>query len=278
MIAEELFKIGVKTLSLNTEISNPRFETGVLLDFLLGDARGVGHAVSTKVCDESDVVKAVSCFERRASGYPLQYIIGEWEFYSLRFLVGEGVLIPRADSEWLADILIEETKNGGRGLDLCSGSGAIAIAAAVNNRDSEFVAVELEEAAFSYLLKNKELHKVENLEAVLADVNSFTPSGCFEVIVANPPYLTKRDMGEISKEVSKEPVAALFGGDDGLIFYRSIAKRFKKFIKSGGTLAFEIGISMEGDVADILSMEGYNDLSYISDINGVIRVVKAKNS
>ncbi len=278
MIAEELFKAGVIELSSNEEIVNARFEMGVLLDFVLGEDRGLGHAVSARECNESEVMKTKELLRKRVCGYPLQYILGEWEFYGLRLFVGDGVLIPRADSEWLAKLLIDETKNGGRGLDLCSGSGAIAIAAAVANRESKFVAVELMQDAFNYLQKNKELHKADNLEAVLADVNLYSPIGEFDIIVANPPYLTQRDMEEISKEVSAEPEAALFGGVDGLSFYRSIAKRYKEYIKDGGRIAFEIGISMEGDVSDILLTEGYTELSYISDINGIIRVVHAKKS
>ncbi len=276
MIAEGLFNLGVQYLSKNEEITNPRFETGVLLDFVLSEDRGLAHAVSARVCSDSEIEKAKELLSKRAGGYPLQYILGEWEFYGLRLYVGEGVLIPRADSEWLCELLIEKTKNGGRGIDLCSGSGAIAIAAAVQNKDSEFVAVEFSDVAFSYLLKNKELHKADNLEAVLADVNEFVPSGQFDIIVANPPYLTARDMEEISKEVATEPEMALFGGDDGLLFYRSIAKRYKDYIKPSGSIAFEIGISMESDVSDILLTEGYSELSYISDINGIIRVVTAK--
>ncbi|MDE7195121.1 MAG: peptide chain release factor N(5)-glutamine methyltransferase, partial [Oscillospiraceae bacterium] len=185
--------------------------------------------------------------KRRAGGEPLQYILGEWEFYGYPFKVGEGVLIPRQDTELAVEIVEGYLKRNGGTLvaDLCAGSGCIGIALA-RRCGCRARCYELSETAFGYLVRNIDLNGVgDRVEAVRADVLTVEPDGRFDVIVTNPPYLTGEDMKRLQKEVSFEPKSALYGGSDGLDFYRGILPRWAGCLKKGGLFASEIGMGQE---------------------------------
>ena len=181
---------------------------------------------------------------RRLAGEPLQYLLGEWEFWGLTLAVGEGVLIPRPDTE----ILVEQGLAALAGveapriLDLCAGSGCVALALAKERPDAAVTAVEWDPAAWCWLTKN--LAAYGDIVAPLrADVLAPPPEGLglFDLITANPPYLTAEEMTVLSPEVGHEPPQALLGGDDGLAFYRAIRAHWLPLLKPGGTLAMEIG-------------------------------------
>ncbi len=221
---------------------------------------------------ETKAIDAV--IEKRRKGTPLQYIIGRWWFFGLEFLVGEGVLIPRQDTE----ILVETALSFAEGLsspkiaDLCSGSGCIAVSVAKNLPDATVTALEKYEDAYSFLEKNIKLNKTENVTPVKADVCD-EPFGEYDIILSNPPYIPLPDREILSREVLNEPNVALFGGEDGLYFYRSITKNWKKALKSGGKLAFEVGIKEAPLVADILKQEGFTEIGFAYDLLGIERVV-----
>ncbi len=205
---------------------------------------------------------------------PLQYIIGRWWFYGLEFLVGEGVLIPRQDTE----ILVETALSLAEGLkapkiaDLCSGSGCIAISIGKNLPEADVTALEKYDEAYVYLEKNIRLNEAENVTPVKADVCD-KPTGEYDIIVSNPPYIPIADRNILSREVLNEPDAALFGGEDGLYFYRIITKNWKNVLKDGGKLAFEVGIKEAPLVADILKQEGFTEIGFAQDLLGIQRVV-----
>lgn len=211
---------------------------------------------------------------RRARGEPLQYILGEWEFYGYPFKVGEGVLIPRQDTELLTELAEGFLKRNGGGLvaDLCAGSGCIGISLA-RRCGCGVKSYELSEAAFGYLVRNIELNDVGGkVEPVRADVLSFAPAEEFDVIVTNPPYLTGTDMERLQKEVSFEPKSALYGGSDGLDFYRGILPRWTGCLKKGGLFAAEIGIGQEKEVMRIFEENGIK-AECAKDACGIYRVV-----
>lgn len=214
--------------------------------------------------------------KKRAEGVPLQYLFGKWEFYGLPFFVGEGVLIPRPETELLAELAINELKNGGKMLDLCSGTGCIAISAA-KNTSAEVWAVELHEKAFSFLEKNIKLNNA-NVKAVKGDAldGEVVSEANFDIITANPPYLTKTEMDELQREVRHEPETALFGGEDGLDFYRALAPIWSKRLSKGGILAFEVGDKQAEAVEKILLETGL-ETKIASDLQGIGRVVFGKN-
>lgn len=215
--------------------------------------------------------------DKRLSGYPLQYILGEWEFYGLPFYVGEGVLIPRADTETLVERCLKQA--GAKPvavLDLCSGSGCIAIAIKKNLPNATVTAVEKSEQALEFLHRNIERNKcdVSVIKGDALDENLVT--GKYDTIASNPPYISSEDMKTLQKEVQFEPQMALYGqSEDGLSFYRKLAKIYKDKLNDGGMLAFEIGINQQAEVAEILAGEGFKMICNDADLCGIIRVVYA---
>lgn len=215
--------------------------------------------------------------DKRISGYPLQYILGEWEFFGLPFRVGEGVLIPRQDTETLVECVLDKIRNikSPHIADLCSGSGCIPIAIEKYSKNAQISAVEYSDAALSFLRQNKELNN-SGLNIFKGDVLSSDTCRLFselDIITSNPPYLTPEDMNVLQKEVSFEPEMALAGGDDGLLFYRVITENWKTCLKPGGMIFYEIGIHQEDDVSEILRQNGFTCIECHRDLCGIIRVI-----
>ena len=227
--------------------------------------------LSVKTVDKTALYELLS---KRAENIPIQYIIGKWWFYKGEYFVGEGVLIPRQDTETLVETAAEllKEKTAPSVADLCSGSGCIAISIAQDYPEARVTAVEKYEKAFSYLEMNIKHNAAENVIPVLADVCG-EPFGSYDLIVSNPPYITAVAMKELSKEVKKEPETALFGGEDGLYFYNVIAEKWKAALKPKGVLAFEIGYDEAEAVSEILRKNGYSNITVKQDLCGHQRVV-----
>ena len=221
--------------------------------------------------------KAREMTEKRVSGYPLQYILGEWEFYGLPFEVGEGVLIPRQDTETLveiaADFLQTLPENERKTLDLCAGSGCIGITLA-KLFGADVTLVEKSREAFAYLERNIALNDVKaQCNAVLGDCfDEEKICGEYNLILSNPPYLTEKDMENLQKEVTFEPKTALYGGEDGLDFYRALLKKYPKMLKENGLFAVEIGMGEEKAVAELFRENGL-EARFAEDLRGIVRVV-----
>lgn len=206
---------------------------------------------------------------RRINGEPLQYILGEWEFYGLPFFVGEGVLIPRPDTETLVDAVLPLINKNGNVIDLCSGSGAVAITLKKLS-GADVTALEKSPEAVKYLTKNAELNGTD-IKIIQDDIFKFTPTQKYDLIVSNPPYIKSADMPFLQKEVQKEPSMALDGGEDGLLFYRRIIE-FVPFLNKGGTLAVEVGYDISAQVLQIFD-DAKLDGKIIKDLSGNDRVV-----
>lgn len=265
----------LKSHKIEDEEFNARELLGKALSF---DCRSVEFnlTLEKEVC--SDIEKTfMELVDRRIKGEPLQYLIGEWEFYGLPFKVGKGVLIPRQDTETIVDTVLKKMK-GKADLtvaDLCSGSGCIGIALEKNLVCKEIYCVEKSAEAISYLRENIRLNG-SHAKAVEGDILDSRLIESFpecDLITANPPYLTKEDMEELQKEVSFEPETALFGGDDGLDFYRSIIRLWKGKVKKGGMIAFEIGINQEDEVMEMLVHHGFENVRCRADLCGINRCV-----
>jgi len=217
--------------------------------------------------------------KRRAMGEPLQYLLGEWEFYGLPFKVGEGVLIPRPDTETLVDAALDFLKDTASPviIDLCSGSGCIAVTLKKLIPKACVYAIEISEDAVYYLNENIKINNVD-VTVVQGDITDPKlarrfPVNSADCIVSNPPYLTDAEMAELQKEVTYEPSSALRGGRDGLDFYRVIPKIWGKVLKKGGLLAFEVGYRQSEAVCDILRADGYKGMRAVKDLGGNDRVV-----
>ncbi len=262
-------------------IENAGFEARQILEFAGLDKMRMLTEPAGTISDElgEQVGRLVG---RRVSGYPLQYLLGEWEFYGLPFKVGEGVLIPRQDTETLVEVALDLLKtipeNERTVLDLCAGSGCIGITLA-KLADARVTLAEKSDKAFGFLRENIALNGVEeNCRAVLCDVldegADIGRLGEFSVIVSNPPYVTKAEMERLQREVRYEPEMALYGGEDGLDFYRKLLPLYTKSLKNGGLFAVEIGDRQEREVMRIFTENGFTPES-AKDGGGFSRVVYA---
>ncbi|MDY3906070.1 MAG: peptide chain release factor N(5)-glutamine methyltransferase [Lawsonibacter sp.] len=218
---------------------------------------------------------------RRLAGEPVAYIIGEWEFYGLPLDISQEVLIPRTDTELLAERGIARAKEAGEGarvLDLCAGSGCVGLAVAANVPNCRVVLGELSEGALRTCKQNVRRNQL-NARVTCLSVDALeAPSSAlwdFDVIVCNPPYIPTGDIDGLEPSVKDyEPHMALDGGEDGLDFYRVIAAKWKSALRLGGALVFEVGIGQAPQVEDILAQNGYENIQTAQDTQGIWRVVE----
>lgn len=216
---------------------------------------------------------------RRLEGEPLQYLLGEWEFYGLTLKVGPGVLIPRPDTETLVETGLSYLKGrtGCRVLDLCAGTGCVGLAVERSAKDiSALYALEKEEAAFFYLKENLAAYESRVMPLHQDGLAPGPEADQLDLILCNPPYLTGEDMESLQTEVRYEPPSALDGGEDGLDFYRRLTAVWKDRLVSGGLLAYEIGMGQQEDVSRILIREGLEQIHWKEDLSGIVRVVAGR--
>ena len=226
----------------------------------------------------NDDEKLAALLAKRAAHYPLQYLCNDWDFLDFTLQIGEGVLIPRADTEIVAETGIAAAKAVAcpTVVDLCSGSGAIAIALARSVPSAKVTAVELSPEALLYLRQNVAA-LAPHITVVQADVFEYQTAlaaQSIDVLVSNPPYITHEEMGALAPELSHEPRMALEAGDNGLLFYKHIAKAYRSALKKGGVLVFEIGATQSESVHAILRSEGYQSIETIQDYGGNNRCVR----
>ena len=244
------------------------------------------YAGSIELSDEiSELVDSFAA--RRSEGEPLQYIIGHVDFYGLKINVGRGVLIPRPETELLVEEaikLLKETpphpplsKGGQRGvkiLDLCTGSGCIAIALAKRLPDAHVYGIDKSDTAIRYAIQNATENNIKNVHFIKGDL--FEPVGkmVFDCIVSNPPYIKTGDIQNLQREIKDyEPVDALDGGEDGLYFYRRILKDSSRFLKETGMIILEIGHDQADDVGKIAMNAGFKNVTFIKDYAGIKRIL-----
>lgn len=247
-------------------------------------------------------------FEKRRRRIPLAQILGRQSFYGLDFFVNEDVLIPRADTECLVDLVLEDyadlAKQAGKTysekrnsehvsnkhednveneanssslniLDLCTGSGCIGISVAKHLPYQELLLVDLSEKALAVAKKNAEKHLGENVTLLQSDLLTGVQGKKFSLLLSNPPYIISRVIPGLDREVSEyEPKMALDGGEDGLVFYRRIAKEAKAVLLPGARLYLEIGYDQGESVKDIFQKEGYEAVEVFPDLSGNPRVLR----
>lgn len=228
--------------------------------------------------DEADRNKAdefIKKINQRASGMPVQYVIGSWDFYGESFSVGEGVLIPRPETELLVDFACEylKDKNNPVVIDLCAGSGCIGLSVARLNPDTKVFLVEKSPDALRYLSQNAERFNLPNAEIICGDI--FNGFDFFNIpkpalILSNPPYINSDEIAGLQSEVLLEPSMALDGGEDGLDFYRAIAEKWLPYC--GGAIAVECGEGQADLIRMIFSKQCAETCS-IKDFNDIERAV-----
>ena len=262
-------------------------DAGVLARMLICHVSGKSQAEflaeRDKYASEKIVAGVEDGLKRLLNQEPIAYILGQWEFYGLPLRVNPNVLIPRDDTCAVAELAIKKAlflEKDPRILDLCCGSGCIGLAIASRVKDAKVTLADLSLDALSVAKENTAYNKLSGrVRCIQADAMkpAFPFLGKYDMIVSNPPYITGEEMKELPKSVAEyEPHMALYGGEDGLDFYRSIAKNFAPALKPGGYLAFEFGEDQGDDVCRILEENGYTILERARDYNDRERAVLAQ--
>jgi release factor glutamine methyltransferase len=258
-------------------------EAELIVSYCLGTDRAVLYRDNPRVSDEK-AFKIEEYFRRRSNREPMQYILGSTEFCGLTIKVGPGVLIPRPETEMLAveaikmlsefDIRMRDCTI----LDICTGTGCLALALAKEFPSAQVYATDISETAMQYSITNAKLNRIENVKFLQGSL--FEPVGKdlrFDFIISNPPYIKHNDMGQLQPEIRNyEPPEALDGGEDGLSYYRAIIPSGKAYLKRSGLLMLEIGIGQAREIIDMAEHEGFTGISLIRDYAGIERIFMAK--
>ena len=250
--------------------------TGKTVEEFLRDAR-------LYVADDSFEKAMDDMVRRRLEGEPVAYITGLWEFHGLPLFITPDVLIPRDDTEVLADRAIafaREAEREIRMLDLCCGSGCIGLAVAAEIPGIRVVMADISERASAVARQNALRNRLTRCVTCLtADALQAPPMllGRFDLIVCNPPYIRTDELETLDVSVRDyEPREALDGGEDGLMFYRAVAEKWRAVLKPGGAVMFECGEDQSAALREILTDRGFTDIETVLDTRGIERVVTGK--
>lgn len=279
MTIKETLRKGIIELKVNN-IQEPSLKARLLLQYILNKPRQYLIVYDNEQLTLRQEVNFFKGIKKLAKGIPLQHITHSQEFMKMTFYVNEDVLIPRPDTEILVEEVIKIAKkiNAKKILDLCTGSGAIAISLAKYIEDSQITAVDISDKAISVAKLNAKNNNVENqITFVESDLFKQLSKEKYDIIVSNPPYIKKEIIKSLDKEVQNEPKIALDGGYDGLDFYRKIISNADEFLKFTGYVCLEIGYDQKEDVLELLKNEGkYVDTSCKKDLFDNDRVIIAR--
>ena len=279
MTIKELLNQAVIMLK-NENIDAPKNKARMLLQATLKKSREYLMIYDNKEVENIDRDRYIKNVKRLILGEPLQYITGIQEFMKLNFLVTKDVLIPRPDTEILVEEVIRKAENISNPviLDLCTGSGAIAVSLAKYIKNVHICAVDISSKALEIAKKNAELNGVKNnIEFIESNLFDKIKERKFDIIVSNPPYIETETIKTLSKDVQSEPKIALDGGKDGLDFYRKIADSGSKYLNRQGYICLEIGYNQRIAVRQILeNKKRYVNVNCIKDLCGNDRVITAQ--
>ena len=271
-----VYREAIKALS-EAGCDSPEFDAQQLVSYCFGMNKTQLLLNSGNPVDDCKLILFDDCIKRRSNHEPLQYIIGMWDFHKFSFKVGEGVLIPRPETELLVDYAIEKINKSGCEVifDLCCGSGCVGLSVAKLFPTVKVFCVDISDKAIEYTNKNKDLLCADNVTIVKKDILetiSFLGLPKPDLILSNPPYIKTDEIKALQPEIAFEPFMALDGGADGLEFYRALSENWFPFINKGGSIAMECG---EEQAKDILSMfvNKAQKARIIKDACGIDRVV-----
>lgn len=279
MTIRELLNMG--TIMLKSEkIESPKLKARIILQHTLKKTREYLIVYDLEQTSNKEKEEYVKNIKKVIEGMPLQYLTGKQEFMKMDFKVNKDVLIPRQDTE----ILVEEVINLAKDiknpviLDLCTGSGAIAVSIAKYVKNVKVYAIDISKNAIEIAKENAVQNGViNNVKFIESDLFEKLQDEKFDIIVSNPPYIATKEIKKLSKEVQNEPRLALDGGTDGLKFYRKILQNAYKFLKVPGYLCLEIGYDQKNAVKEIIEKEGrYIENYCIKDLCQNDRVIVAK--
>ena len=259
-------------------IENSEWDAACLLSHFCGISLSTVYADTERdYALSGDLENAVA---RRLAHEPLQYILGEWEFYRQTYEVTPDCLIPRSDTECLVEEAIKLLPHGALFADLCTGSGCIAISTLAERPDTRAYALEKFPATLALAERNAQRNGVrDRFEPICADVLLLPslPFGSLDAILSNPPYIATREIQALSQEVHAEPYAALDGGEDGLDFYRAILKNWSHLLKKDGFILFEIGYDQGAALTELSHAYGFQSVCIKRDLGGNDRVAILSN-
>lgn len=274
MTIKEILSKGMIMLKGNN-VDSPKLKARLLLQFILNKPRQYLIVYDNEEVGKKEQWEYFVNIEKLTNGVPLQHITHHQEFMRMDFYVDENVLIPRPDTEVLVEEVIKIGSKMAKPkiLDLCTGSGAIAVSLAKNLPNAEIYAIDISQKAIEVAKKNaKDLDT--NVKFIKSNLFSKLDKMKFDIIVSNPPYIKKDVMKNLSKEVKKEPELALDGGIDGLDFYRKITNQAIEFLKLGSYLCFEIGYDQKDEVINIIKEQEHYSKAYCKkDLGGNDRVI-----
>ena len=276
MTIKEILSKGTFMLKDN-DIENPKLKARLLLQFVLDKKREYLIIYDNKNVSKVEEEKYFNVINKILSGIPLQHITHHQEFMKLDFYVNEDVLIPRPDTEILVEEVIKIAKKFKEPviLDMCTGSGAIAVSLAKYISNAKVYAIDISEKALEVAKKNALANEVgDKIEFIQSDLFENIENIKFDIIVSNPPYIKEDDIQYLDDEVRKEPILALDGGADGVKFYREITKNAYEYLKYNGYLCYEIGYDQKIDVIEIIENENkYKNTYGLKDLYDNDRVV-----
>lgn len=246
----------------------------IALTYLLNTNKNLLFLNKEETLDEKIENELKIINDKINEGYPLQYAIGKWNFYGLDLLVDKRALIPRYETEILVDLIINDNSNNKKILDIGTGSGAISLALSKNLKDSKIIGVDISKNAIDLANENKIKLNINNVEFKESDIFSNIDEK-FDIIVSNPPYINKEDFEKLDNKLYYEPQNALYGGEDGLYFYKKIIKNAKNFLNKNGKIYLEIGYDQKDSISNLLEEYGYKQIKSYRDFNDFDRIIKA---
>ncbi len=276
MTIVEAIKKGMIDLK-NANVESPKLKARLLMQFVLNKPRQYVIVNDMENIEDSVSNKYFDGIKKIKNGIPLEHITHQKEFMKLNFFVNENVLIPRQDTEILVEevIKIAQKTHSKKILDLCTGSGAIAVSLAKYLPESEITAIDISKEALNIAKKNAANNEVDKqITFINSDMFDNLKDKKFDMIVSNPPYIKQSVIEELDIEVKKEPYIALNGGEDGLDFYKKIIKESFQYLKYQGYLCLEIGFDQKIDVIELIENEEKFDNTYSKkDLYGMDRIV-----
>lgn len=275
MIIDEALFMGIRELN-NYNIEESNLKAKLLISNALNVTKEYILIHGNEEFPVDKLNEYLEKIERVAKGEPIQYVMNLQEFFGLNFYVDENVLIPQPDTEILIEEVIKIIRKENRDLkilDLCTGSGAIGVCLAKENNTS-VTASDISAKALEVAKRNCTMNNVK-MNLVQSDLFEKITDGEFDIIVSNPPYIETKVIDTLSREVKAEPRIALDGGEDGLDFYKKIAKDSNRFLSTNGYLIVEIGYNQKDSVIKIFEENGYTNIYAIKDLGKNDRVIVA---
>lgn len=275
----EILLAGEEKLA-SQNIIDSKNDAWLLFEFIFNIPRHKYFMISSDECvDEEHIKEYFDAIDVRAKHIPLQHITKTQDFMGMTFKVNEHVLIPRQDTEVLVEKALSVMKDGDKVLDMCTGSGCIAISIA-KLKNVDVTAVDISPKALEVARENTKNLGASNVTFIESNLfekfkEDSTSKNCnkYDIIVSNPPYIKSLDIEDLMVEVKEhEPRLALDGDEDGLRFYRTITEESKDFLKPGGYLIYEIGCDQGDDLRNIMEENGFTDIEVIKDLAGLDRV------